>query len=160
KSGERDKWWEFFAKKLREGRQGYVIVPLVEESAEVEAANLQQAYETLANGPLEAFRLGVLHGRMTPSEKEAAMAAFRDGRTQALVATSVVEVGVDVPNATLMTIEGGERFGLAQLHQLRGRVGRGTFPGFCCVFAEPAADDARRKLEAFVATNDGFKLAE
>jgi len=157
---QREKWWDFFARKLREGRQGYVIVPLVEESAEVEAANLEQAFETLANGPLEAFRLGLLHGRMTPAEKAVAMASFRDGRTQVLVATTVVEVGVDVPNATLMTIEAGERFGLAQLHQLRGRVGRGTQAGFCCVFAEPAGDDSRRKLEAFVGTTDGFKLAE
>jgi ATP-dependent DNA helicase RecG len=160
KADERDKWWEFFGKKLREGRQGYVIVPLVEESAEVEAANLEQAHESLANGPLEAFRLDLLHGRMTPGEKEAAMTAFRAGRTQVLVATTVVEVGVDVPNATLMTIEGGERFGLAQLHQLRGRIGRGTSPGFCCVFAEPAGDDSRRRLEVFVGTSDGFKLAE
>jgi ATP-dependent DNA helicase RecG len=160
KADERDQWWQFFGKKLREGRQGYVIVPLVEESAEVEAASLEQAYESLANGPLEEFRLGLVHGRMTPSEKEAAMAAFREGRTQVLVATTVVEVGVDVPNATLMTIEGGERFGLAQLHQLRGRVSRGTVPGFCCVFAEPIGDDSRRRLEAFVSTVDGFKLAE
>ena len=139
---ERARWWEFFRKKLREGRQGYVIAPLVEGSEQVQAASLNETYETLANGELEAFRLGLIHGRMTPAEKDAAMDAFRRGETQVLVATSVVEVGVDVPNATLMTIEGAERFGLAQLHQLRGRISRGTFPGYCCVFADPQTDEA------------------
>ena len=88
------------------------------------------------------------------------MDAFRRGHVQVLVCTAVVEVGVDVPNATLMTIEGGQRFGLAQLHQLRGRIGRGKFPGFCCVFAEPQSDEAQQRLKAFVETSDGFQLAE
>jgi ATP-dependent DNA helicase RecG len=157
---ERERWWEFFRKKLREGRQGYVIVPLVEASEEVEAASLDEAYESLAHGPLEAFRLGLLHGRMTSPAKLAAMDAFRKGETQVLVATTVVEVGVDVPNATLMAIETGERFGLAQLHQLRGRVSRGAQAGFCCVFSETANEETRLRLEAFVGTSDGFKLAE
>src|SRR5262249_39962784 len=106
------------------------------------------------------YRIGLLHGRMTPIEKDSAMEAFRAGRTQVLVATSVVEVGVDVPNATLMTIEGGERFGLAALHQLRGRVRRGARPGCVCVFATPATDEAQERLEAFTKTSDGFELAE
>src|SRR5208283_6057196 len=93
-------------------------------------------------------------------EKEAAMEAFRSGATQVLVATSVVEVGVDVPNATLMTVEGGRRFGLAQLHQLRGRISRGKFPGFCCVFGDPQTEESRERLRAFVASTDGFALAE
>jgi ATP-dependent DNA helicase RecG len=97
---------------------------------------------------------------MTPLEKEDAMSAFRRGDTQVLVATSVVEVGVDVPNATLMTIEGAERFGLAQLHQLRGRVSRGSHPGYCCAFANAGTDEAVERLRAFVESNDGFKLAE
>jgi ATP-dependent DNA helicase RecG len=88
------------------------------------------------------------------------MADFRRGQIQVLVCTSVVEVGVDVPGATLMTIEGGQRFGLAQLHQLRGRISRGSFPGFCCVFADPQTDEARQRLEAFASTTDGFALAE
>ena len=157
---DRPRWWEFFSKKLREGRQGYVITPLVEESEQLDAASLQETYESLANGELEAFRLGLIHGRMSPEEKDAVMDDFRRGEIQVLVSTSVVEVGVDVSNATLMTIEGGERFGLAQLHQLRGRISRGRFPGFCCVFADPRTDDASRRLDAFVKTTDGFRLAE
>lgn len=154
------KWWEFVARKLREGAQGYVITPLVDDSSEADAASLEQTFESLANGPLEAFRLDLLHGRMTPSAKEAAMSAFRRGDTQALVATTVVEVGVDVPNATLMTVLNGERFGLSQLHQLRGRVSRGTQPGYCAVFSNVETPDARRRLEAFTSTTDGFRLAE
>ncbi len=157
---QRAKWWAFFRKKLHEGRQGFVVTPLVEESEATEAVSLAAAYETLANGELEAFRLGLIHGRMTPGEKDDVMDRFRSGQIQALVCTSVVEVGVDVPNATLMTIEGGHRFGLAQLHQLRGRISRGTFPGFCCVFGDPQTDEARERLKAFVASTDGFELAE
>jgi ATP-dependent DNA helicase RecG len=101
-----------------------------------------------------------LHGRLSSEERQLAMEAFRRGETRVLVATSVVEVGVDVPGATLMTIEGGERFGLAQLHQLRGRVSRGAHPGYVCVFAHPQIDEARERLEAFVNHRDGFALAE
>ncbi|MFV1967763.1 MAG: ATP-dependent DNA helicase RecG [Pirellulaceae bacterium] len=157
---KRARWWRFYRKKLREGRQGYVIAPLVEESSEVELASVQQAFEQLANGELEAFRLDLIHGRLSSREKDAVMQAFRSGDVQVLVATSVVEVGVDVPNATLMTIENGERFGLAQLHQLRGRVSRGVFPGYVCVFAEPATEDASRRLDSFCQLQDGFELAE
>ena len=99
-------------------------------------------------------------GRLTPLEKESSMEAFRKGRTQVLIATSVVEVGVDVPNATLMIIEDGERFGLAQLHQLRGRISRGSHPGYLCVFANPQTDDGVKRLDAFTRTTDGFELAE
>ena len=186
---QRAKWWDFFRKKLREGRQGFVVTPLVEEAsggADIsvcpenvgqegrqeclphlaancgpsEAASLEKTYETLANGELEAFRLGLIHGRMTPAEKDAAMDRFRSGEIQVLICTSVVEVGVDVPNATLMTIEGGHRFGLAQLHQLRGRISRGAFPGFCCVFGNPQTGDSHERLKAFIASTDGFELAE
>jgi ATP-dependent DNA helicase RecG len=157
---KRDQWWEFFCRKLREGRQGYVVTPLVEESDRLEAVSLEETYEALANGPLEAFRLGLIHGRMGPDEKDAVMDDFRRGEIQVLVSTSVVEVGVDVPNATLMTIESGERFGLAQLHQLRGRISRGKFPGFCTVFADPQTEEAQKRLDAFNKTTDGFRLAE
>ncbi len=157
---DRARWWEFYRKKLREGRQGYVVVPLVEDSVQVQAANLNETYEALANGELEEFRLGLIHGRMTPAEKHVAMDAFRRGQTQVLVATSVVEVGVDVANATLMAIEGAERFGLAQLHQLRGRVSRGSFPGYCCLFTGALSDEATERLKAFVESTDGFRLAE
>ncbi|REK13069.1 MAG: ATP-dependent DNA helicase RecG [Planctomycetota bacterium] len=194
-AADRPRWWEFFRKKLREGRQAFVIVPLVargsvadalQEETEPEEAlaeppspapatlfdedvpaetapppvSLEEAYEHLANGELEAFRLGLIHGRMSSSEKQAAMDDFRAGRTQVLVATSVVEVGVDVPNATLMTIESAERFGLAQLHQLRGRISRGMHPGYCCVFTGVENDEARARLAAFVESSDGFRLSE
>jgi ATP-dependent DNA helicase RecG len=157
---KRAKWWEFFRKKLREGRQAYVVVPLVEESDVVAGANLAQTYEALANGELEAFRLGLVHGRMTSAAKDLVMADFRAGRIQVLVCTSVVEVGVDVANATLMTIEAAERFGLAQLHQLRGRISRGSHPGFCCAFSSSESEEAAARLDAFAASNDGFALAE
>jgi ATP-dependent DNA helicase RecG len=187
--GQRAKWWEFFRKKLAEGRQGYVVTPLVDEatggadipvcqrdatqqdsqeflpdfeetSGPSKTASLAETYESLANGELEAFRLALIHGRMTSAEKDAVMDRFRSGEIQVLVCTSVVEVGVDVPNATLMTIESGHRFGLAQLHQLRGRISRGKFPGFCCVFGDPQTDESRERLKAFVASTDGFELAE
>jgi ATP-dependent DNA helicase RecG len=157
---QRTKWWDFFRKKLREGRQGFVVAPLVEESDVAGAVSLEETYETLANGELEAFRLGLIHGRMTPAEKDAVMDGFRCGEIQVLISTSVVEVGVDVPNATLMTIESGHRFGLAQLHQLRGRVSRGKYPGFCCVFGDPQTEESRERLKAFVTSTDGFELAE
>jgi ATP-dependent DNA helicase RecG len=168
---QRDRWWDFFRRKLREGRQGYVVTPLV-DSAQAQAeglidemaapgpTSLEEAYESLANGPLEEFRLGLIHGRMNAAEKEAAMDAFRRGETQVLVSTTVIEVGVDVPNATLLAIESGQRFGLAQLHQLRGRIVRGAHPGFCCVFAEPTSPESQKRLEAFAASTDGFELAE
>ena len=156
----REQWWDFFRKKLSEGRQGYVITPLVDESDRLEVQSLEEAFEALANGELEAYRLDLIHGRMSGPEKAAAMERFRSGETQALVATSVVEVGVDVPNATLMTIEGAERFGLAQLHQLRGRVSRGSHPGYVCAFAAAQTDEAHQRLEAFAKTTDGFLLAD
>ena len=157
---QRPRWWDFVRKKLREGRQGYTITPLVEDSDQVAVRSVQAAFEALANGELEAFRLGLIHGRMTSAEKRLAMQAFRCGATQMLVATSVVEVGVDVPNATVMTIDSAQQFGLAQLHQLRGRISRGSFPGFCGVLAKAQTDEARQRLDAFVGTTDGFKLAE
>ncbi len=153
------KWWEFFRKKLREGRQGYVITPLV-EGDEGSQSGLEQSFEALANGELEAFRLGLVHGRLTSQRKDAAMEAFRGGQTQVLVATSVVEVGVDVPNATLMTIQGAERFGLAQLHQLRGRISRGAHPGYCCLLTSATTEAAQKRLAALVQSNDGFELAD
>jgi len=156
---QRERWWDFFRRKLREGRQGYVVTPLVDASDDARLASLEQSFESLCNDELADFRVDLIHGRLGTQEKQAAMDAFRSGDTQVLVATSVVEVGVDIPNATLMTIENGERFGLAQLHQLRGRVGRGKYPGFVCVFS-PADENGRDRLAAFAATNDGFELAE
>ena len=130
-----EQWWEFFCKKLKEGRQGYVVVPTVDISGR-DMASISSAFESLANGQLEAFRLGLLHGRMKPDQKASVMADFRDGRFDVLVATSVIEVGIDVPNATLMTILDAENFGLAQLHQLRGRIARGRVQGICAAVTE------------------------
>ena len=156
----RDKWWDFVVKKLREGRQAYVIAPRVETDDDVAAASAERLYERLSNGPLAAFKLDLLHGRQSAEEKDAALRAFAAGQTQVLVATSVVEVGIDVPNATIMTIESAERFGLSQLHQLRGRVSRGVHPGFVCCFSTTDNPEENDRLKAFRETNDGFELAE
>ncbi|MFM7520570.1 MAG: ATP-dependent DNA helicase RecG [Planctomycetota bacterium] len=153
-----DDWWDFFARKLRDGRQGYVIVPTVDDSARG-LASVAGAYEQLANGPLEAFRLGLVHGRLDPAARDAVMERFRDGEIVVLVATSLVEVGIDVPRATAMTILDAESFGLAQLHQLRGRVARGGVQGICGALVADAARPQPR-IDAFVATTDGFRLAE
>lgn len=156
----RDSWWEFFRKKLDEGRQGYVVTPLVEESETVDDASVKSVFEQLSNETLSGYRVGLLHGRQTPEEKADAMFQFATGELQVLVSTSVLEVGIDVPNATVMTIESAERFGLSQLHQLRGRISRGTHPGFVTVFADPKNDQGRDRLQAFIRSNDGFELAE
>jgi ATP-dependent DNA helicase RecG len=156
---QRDRWWEFLRKQLREGRQAYVISPLVSDNRD-EATSAEAAFEHLANGQLSDFRLDLLHGRMSSDDKRSALRRFQSGDTQVLVATSVVEVGIDVPNANLMMIEHAERFGLAQLHQLRGRVSRGAFAGYVCLFAQPQHEEARQRLKAFVDSTDGFELAE
>ncbi len=156
--GQTDDWWEFFARKLRDGRQGYVVVPAVDESARG-LASVAGAFEQLANGPLEAFRLGLVHGRLKTAEREEVMERFRAGDIDVLVATSLIEVGIDVPRATLMTILDAESFGLAQLHQLRGRVARGAVQGICGALVADAATPHPR-IAAFVASTDGFQLAE
>ena len=160
---EQDKqarWWGFVRDRLREGRQAFVVAPLVDESAAVSAPSVAAAFEQLTNGELEAFRTGLLHGRMAASEKQQVMADFRAGQIQVLISTSVIEVGVDVPNATVMTVAGAERFGLAQLHQLRGRVGRASRAGFCGVLMGEVSEAGRQRLEAFASSTDGFELAE
>ena len=153
-----DPWWEFFRRKLSDGRRGYVVVPAVEESKRG-LSSIASAFEELANGPLEAFRLALVHGRMKAKEKAAIMEDFRAGRIDVLVATSVIEVGIDVPQATIMTILDADSFGLAQLHQLRGRVARGATQGICGAVIASAAQPNPR-VDAFVATTDGFELAE
>jgi ATP-dependent DNA helicase RecG len=158
---EQERWWNFVREKLRAGRQAYVVAPLVDESENIAAASVSEAFERLTNGELAAFRVGIIHGRMTQPEKEQAMAEFRAGKTHVLISTSVIEVGVDVANACIMVIDSPERFGLAQLHQLRGRVGRGKLAGFCGVLlTEEMTEQATERLSAFAATSDGFALAE
>jgi ATP-dependent DNA helicase RecG len=150
--------------RLREevaaGRQAYVVCPLVEGSPKIEAKAATEEFEELAAGELSGLRLGLLHGQMKSAEKELAMTAFRAGETQVLVATTVIEVGVDVPNATVMIVEDADRFGLSQLHQLRGRVGRGGGGSWCFLFADPTTPDGEARMEAMAASNDGFHLAE
>ncbi|HEX6960318.1 MAG TPA: ATP-dependent DNA helicase RecG [Lacipirellula sp.] len=154
------RWWHFVRERLLEGRQAFVVAPLVDESENVAAPSVAQAFEQLTNGELEAFRLGLLHGRMSSAEKQQAMEDFRKGDTQVLVSTTVIEVGVDVPNASVMTVAGADRFGLAQLHQLRGRVGRGTRAGYCGILLADANEEARERLGLFATSTDGFALAE
>ncbi|MFO0904522.1 MAG: ATP-dependent DNA helicase RecG [Pirellulales bacterium] len=207
---KRERWWEFFCKKLREGRQGYVIAPRVDDEPEEEEeptlwealggerddagaaelrpiivpptsgtsllmppptaeetagpkrppASVERLFEELSNGPLSDFKLDLVHGRMSAADKDDVMQRFHRGEVQVLVATSVVEVGIDVANATVMTIEDGNQFGLSQLHQLRGRVNRGVHPGYVGVFAEARTDESRERLAALAKTSDGFELAE
>ncbi|HKZ14755.1 MAG TPA: ATP-dependent DNA helicase RecG [Solirubrobacterales bacterium] len=157
---DREVAYEFLRKRLREGRQAFVVCPLVEVSDKLPGKAAGEEAERLRRGPLRDFQVGLLHGQMQSSQKNEAMRAFAAGETDVLVATTVIEVGIDVPNATVMVIEGAERFGVSQLHQLRGRVGRGEHPSQCLLFAAEAGEMARRRLQAVEDTRDGFKLAE
>jgi ATP-dependent DNA helicase RecG len=152
--------WCHLRDEVAAGRQAYVVCPLVSESEALEVTSATSEYERLTATDLADLRVGLLHGQLRPSEKQEVMAAFRDGHVDVLVATTVIEVGVDVPNATVMIIEDAERFGLSQLHQLRGRIGRGAAASTCFLFAAPQTDDARARMDAMVATTDGFVLAE
>jgi ATP-dependent DNA helicase RecG len=148
---------------LEEGRQAYVVCPLVEESATSQARAAESEAERLQQGELRGFRVGCLHGRLKPEARRALMRRFKEREVDVLVATTVIEVGVDVPNATVMIVQEADRFGLAQLHQLRGRVGRGAEQSYCLLVSrakDDLTDAARRRLEALVATTDGFELAE
>jgi len=156
---ELDKFWAFLLKQIGEGRQAYVIYPLVEESEKVDAKSVKVEFERLQK-LLPQAKLGLLHGQLDAQEKERVMTAFRAGEIQVLLSTSVVEVGVDVPNATVMLIENAERFGLAQLHQLRGRIGRGEHPSYCVLVGEPKSLEGWRRLKIMEETTDGFRIAE
>jgi ATP-dependent DNA helicase RecG len=157
---DREGVYEFLRARLREGRQAFVVCPLVEVSEKMPGKAAGEEAERLRRGPLRGFSVGLLHGQMHATEKGEAMRAFAAGETEVLVATTVIEVGIDVPNATVMLIEGAERFGVSQLHQLRGRVGRGEHPSQCLLFAGEAGEMARRRLRAVEETSDGFRLAE
>ena len=161
---ERRRAYQFVQDEVRAGRQAYVVYPLVEESEKVDLRAAIEGAERLQQSIFKSVRVGLLHGRMKGEEKERTMAAFKSGALQVLVATTVIEVGVDVPNASVMVIEHAERFGLAQLHQLRGRVGRGAQQSYCLLLSAVAAgvegSAARRRLDALVASNDGFVIAE
>jgi ATP-dependent DNA helicase RecG len=158
-TAELDKFWVFLRKQVGEGRQAYVVYPLVEESEKVDAKSVKVEFERL-KGVLPDIRLGLLHGQLKGDEKEQVMADFRAGKIQVLLATAVIEVGVDVPNATLMLIENAERFGLAQLHQLRGRIGRGEDLSYCVLVGEPKSLEGWQRLKIMEETSDGFRIAE
>jgi len=152
--------YSFLKKQIVEGRQAYVVYPVIEESETQAMKAAEKMYAHLSREVFPDLNVGLLHGRLPTAEKEAAMEAFKQGRTQVLVSTTVIEVGVDVPNATVMLIEQAERFGLAQLHQLRGRVGRGAEQSYCILVTERVNDAARERIRTMVDTNDGFQIAE
>lgn len=157
---DRQAAYEHLLSEVAAGRQGYVVCPLVDGSERIEAKAATEEFERLASGPLSSVRVGLLHGQMKSRDKEEVMTAFRSHKIDVLVATTVIEVGVDVSNATVMIIEDAERFGLSQLHQLRGRVGRGAGASTCYFFAAPGNPDAEKRMEAMVDSTDGFLLAE
>jgi ATP-dependent DNA helicase RecG len=159
------KVWDFIRERLREGRQAYVVCPRVEEDASLPVgvegtASAEAVFRDVSTGILRDFKVGLVHGQQARDERAATMSAFRNGDVQVLVATTVIEVGVDVPNATLMIIFQAERFGLSQLHQLRGRIGRGRFQGYCFLFSDAETPEAVARLSAMESTSDGFRIAE
>ena len=156
---KRERAYAYVRRHLDEGRQAYVVCPLVEDG-ETDLASASAYFEQLMAGPLRSYSLGLLHGRLKAAEKDAVMRDFAAGRIQVLVATTVIEVGVDVPNAVIMVIENAERFGLAQLHQLRGRVGRGRHASSCILISDAKNEEAVRRLRVMCQTNDGFRIAD
>ncbi len=158
---ERERAFEFIRAKLRRGGQAYVVYPVIEESEKLDLRPAVRMFEQLSRNVFPEFRVALLHGRLPSDEKESVMQCFKQGAVQVLVSTTVVEVGVDVPNATVMLIEHAERFGLAQLHQLRGRIGRGTEKSHCLLLAaEPPNEVAEERLRTMIETTDGFRIAE
>jgi len=155
-TNERARAYERLREELRQGRQAFVVCPLVEESEALQARAATAEFERLRTGELRDFELVLLHGALRPHAKQAAMAAFSSGAAHVLVATSVIEVGIDVPNATVMLIEDAERYGISQLHQLRGRIGRGGHRSVCLMFGAKTSP----RLRALAACADGFELAE
>lgn len=152
--------YDFIREQINKGRQAYVVYPLISESEKLDLKNLENGYEHLKE-VFPRFKLSMVHGKMKASEKDAEMQLFKEGKTQIMVATTVIEVGVDVPNASIMVIESSERFGLSQLHQLRGRVGRGAEQSYCILMSSyKISNESRKRLETMVRTNDGFEIAE
>lgn len=154
--------FQFMEEQIKSGRQVYIVFPLIEESEAMDYKDLQDGYEALSRRfPLPQYRISVVHGRMKPEDRQVEMDHFVQGRTQLMVATTVIEVGVNVPNASVMVIESAERFGLSQLHQLRGRVGRGSERSYCILMTgHKVSAEARTRLETMCRTNDGFEIAE
>jgi ATP-dependent DNA helicase RecG len=157
---ERERSYTLIRSQVEQGRQAFIIYPLVVESEKSEAKAAVEEHARLRESVFSDFEVGLLHGRMKADEKETVMARFRGGEIQVLVSTSVIEVGVDVPNATVMLIEGANRFGLAQLHQFRGRVGRGADKAYCLLIPDKGDEAENERLQVMCETNDGFVLAE
>jgi ATP-dependent DNA helicase RecG len=159
-SGDRVQAYDLMRREIAQGRQAYVIFPLIEESEKLDLKAAVEEYTTLSESVFPDFNVGLLHGRMSSPEKDQVLTAFRDNQTQIIVSTTVIEVGVDVPNATVMLIENAERFGLSQLHQLRGRVGRGSHQSYCLLMSSSRSADARQRLKVLEQSQDGFFIAE
>lgn len=152
--------YDILKEELDKGRQAYIIYPVIEESYALDIAGAKKMYGQLKEGALKGYRLGLIHGRLKQDEQDLAMRQFKEGRLDALIATTVLEVGIDVPNATCMVIQHAERFGLAQLHQLRGRIGRGAGESRCILISGAQAPEAQKRLEAMVKYSDGFRISE
>ena len=154
--------FQFIEDEIKQGRQVYIVYPLIEESEKMDYKDLMDGYESIVRRfPLPDYSVSIVHGKMKPQDKDYEMQQFVKGKTQIMVATTVIEVGVDVPNASLMVIESAERFGLSQLHQLRGRVGRGADQSYCILMSSyKLSEDGKTRLETMVRTNDGFEIAE
>jgi ATP-dependent DNA helicase RecG len=160
RSNQAAKAYEFIRAQIKAGRQAYVVLPKIDDDGTDESKSVQREFEVLSSGPLAGLRLAMLHGQMSTEEKQSIMLDFRNGQTDVLVATTVIEVGIDVPNATVMLIGDAERFGLSQLHQLRGRVGRGSETSHCLLLSDAVGETAQARLQAMVDTTDGFEIAE
>lgn len=152
--------YNYIKKHIDEGRQGYIICPLVEESENLEVLSAEDTYNSLKDGEFSGYSLGLLHGKMTPKQKNEVMRRFKEGEIQLLISTTVIEVGVDVPNAAIMVIENAERFGLSQLHQLRGRIGRGPFKSTCILISDSPSISTKTRLKTLCDNSDGFKIAD
>jgi ATP-dependent DNA helicase RecG len=152
----------FIRNQIDEGRQIFIVYPLIQESEKMDYKNLEDGWDTISRVfPAPKYCISIVHGKMTPAEKEASMRLFREGYAHILVATTVIEVGVDIPNASVMIIESAERFGLSQLHQLRGRVGRGADQSYCILMSsDRLSKEAATRIEVMIRTNDGFEIAE
>jgi ATP-dependent DNA helicase RecG len=159
---ERNKVFGFLRNQINEGRQIFIVYPLIQESEKMDYKNLEDGWDSISRiFPAPKYCISIVHGKMTPAEKEASMKLFKDGHAHILVATTVIEVGVDIPNASVMVIESAERFGLSQLHQLRGRVGRGADQSYCILMtSDKLAGEAAKRIEVMIRTTDGFEIAE
>ena len=159
-SALRPRVFAYIKKHLDEGRQGYIVCPMVEENAELDLKSAEEYYAEIKDGEFKNYRIGLIHGQMKPKEKDSVMRDFKDGKIQLLVCTTVIEVGIDVPNAAIMVIENAERFGLSQLHQLRGRIGRGSYKSTCIFISDYKKGVTAQRLNVIKQSNDGFKIAD